>query len=219
MQRSCLIFATVQHDTVAEVPLFEEQLSDAAPESMDPVLDATAECLARHGLTKTSLSDIAREMGVAPSTIYRKVGTVENAARLAFVREGRRLITRIPEVVAGISGPRVITVFMAECITTIRNNAMVEKILRDEFDWVGRVATRQLEDSMATSAQGAAPFFQAAMDAGHIRRQDPVALAHWTNRIALACLLAPPPGDLLEALDALLIPMLSPEQSKGTKRV
>lgn len=204
MQRSCVIFAFVQ-------PLFAEQLQDAAPESMDPVLDATEACLARHGLSKTSLSDIARELGVAPSTVYRKVGSVENAARLVFVREGQRLVARIPEVVAGVSGPRVITVFMAECITTIRNNSMVEKIMRDEFDWVGRVATSQLEALMEVSARGAAPFFEAAMAAGHIRKQDSVALAHWTNRIALACLLAPPPGDLLEALDALLIPMLALE--------
>jgi AcrR family transcriptional regulator len=196
--------------------LFAEQLQDAPPESLDPVLDATEACLARHGLSKTSLSDIARELGVAPSTVYRKVGSVENAARLVFIREGQRLVTRIPEVVAGITGPRVITVFMAECINTIRTNPMVEKILRDEFDWVGRVATRQLHEAIEVSARGAAPFFQAAMDAGHIRKQDPVALAHWTNRIALACLLAPPPGDLREALDDLLLPMLEP--MKGTKR-
>lgn len=197
-------------------PTFAEQLPGLPPEELDEVLDASLACLARHGMSKTSLSDIARELGVAPSTVYRKVGSVENAARLIFAREGHRLMARMPEVIKGVTGPRVITVFMAECIETIRRNPIVEKILRDEVDWVGRVATRQVEESMAISAAGAAPFFQAAMDAGYIRQQDPMELGHWTARIAMACLLAPPPGDLLSALDALLIPMLEPK--KGSTR-
>src|SRR2546423_62340 len=83
----------------------------------DAVLDATVDCVARYGLAKTSLSDIAREMGVAPSTVYRKVGTVENAVRLVMAREGHRQLARMPELIAGITGPRVITVCLAETIT------------------------------------------------------------------------------------------------------
>ena len=134
-------------------------------------------------LAKTSLSDIARELGVAPSTVYRKVGSVENAARLVMAREGHRLLERMPEVIAGIDGPRVITVFLAECITTLRSHPLADKVLRDEVDWVGRLATRRLEDSLADSAAVAVPLLEAGMAAGHIRRQDPEALAHWIARI------------------------------------
>lgn len=196
---------------VIPLPLVAEQLPGAPPASLDPVLDATVECLSRHGLSKTSLSDIAREMGVAPSTVYRKVGTVENAARLAMAREGHRLLVRMPEVIAGTEGPRVITVFLAECIDTIRNHPMSGKVLRDEIDWVGRLATRRLEESMAQSAAIAAPLLAAAMELGQVRRQDPVALAHWIARIGMACLMAPPPGDLVAALDDLLLPVLDPD--------
>jgi AcrR family transcriptional regulator len=198
---------------VIDLPLLADQLPGPPPASLDPVLDATVECIARHGLTKTSLSDIARELGVAPSTVYRKVGSVENAARLVGAREGHRLMLRLPEVVAGVEGPRVITVFLAECIETTRAHPMVGKILRDEVDLVGRIATRRIEASLTRSAEGAAPLLQAAMDAGHVRRQDPLALGHWIARISMACLLAPPPGDLLAALDALLLPMLTPEEN------
>ena len=197
---------------IIDLPLLADQLPGAPPGSLDPVLDATVECVARHGLTKTSLSDIARELGVAPSTVYRKVGSVDNAVALVAAREGHRMLARMPEVIAGIEGPRVITVFLAECLETSRNHPMVGKILRDEIDVVGRIATRRIEQSMTRSAEGTAPWLEAAMDAGHVRRQDPLALAHWIARISLACLLAPPPGDLLEALDALLLPMLTPEE-------
>jgi AcrR family transcriptional regulator len=202
-------------DDLAEVialPALTASIPGPPSPALDPVLDATVECLARHGLSKTSLSDIARELGVAPSTVYRKVGSVENAAQLVAQREGHRMLARMPEVIAGIEGPRVITVFLAECIHTSLNHPMVGKMLRDEVDWVGRVATRQLEESFARSAETAAPLLQAAMDAGHVRPQDPLALGHWIARITFACLLAPPPGDLLAALDSLLLPMLDPNK-------
>jgi AcrR family transcriptional regulator len=203
----------VQAEGVAEVidlPLLAGQLPGLPPGALDPVLDAAVEVIARHGLSKASISDIARELGVAPSTVYRKVGSVDHAVTLVMAREGHRLLVRMPDVIAGVEGPRVITVFLAECIETSRNHPMIGKILRDEVDIVGRVATRRIEESMERSAQTGAPLLAAAMDSGHVRRQDPMALAHWIARISLVCLLAPPPGDLLAALDALLLPMIDP---------
>ena len=64
----------------------------------------------------------------------------------------------------------------------------------------------------------AAPLLALAMKEGHIRRQDPVALAHWLARISLICLFSLPPGDLVSSLDALLLPALEPEAGSGTAR-
>ena len=175
------------------------------------MLDAAVDCVARYGLAKTSLSDIAREMGVAPSTVYRKVGTVENAVRLEMAREGHRMLARMPDVIAGIEGPRVITVFLTEVIEAGARHPMVAKIMSDEADWMGRVFTRTLDERLEDGAVFAVPFLASAMDSGHIRRQDPTALAHWLVRISTMCLLSPPPGDLQEALDLLLLPLLTPE--------
>jgi AcrR family transcriptional regulator len=192
-------------------PQLAERLPGPPPASLDPVLDATVECVARHGLAKTSLSDIARELGVAPSTVYRKVGSVENAVGLVMARESHRMLERLPEVIAGVDGPRVITVFLTEALETAARHPMIRKILRDETDWVGRLATRRLEDALAESAADSAPLLARAMDAGYVRRQDPLALAHWIARISMICLAAPPPGDLGDALDHLLLPVLDPD--------
>jgi AcrR family transcriptional regulator len=202
---------------VLPFPLLVERLVGPPPASLDPVLDATVECVGRHGLAKTSLSDIARELGVAPSTVYRKVGSVENAVGLVMAREGHRLLERMPEVIAGVDGPRVITVFLAETINTGLDHPMVSKIMR-EPEWVGRLATRRLDDALAQSASDTAPLLERAMEGGYIRRQDPLALAHWIARISMVCLLAPPPGDLLEALDHLLLPVLEPSDQPTTSR-
>jgi AcrR family transcriptional regulator len=205
---------------VIPLPLLAKRLPGAPDPALDAVLDATVECIVRFGLAKTSLSDIAREMGVAPSTVYRKVGSGEHAAQLVMTREGHRQLARMPEVIAGVKGPRVITVFLAETITAAANHPMVARILREESEWMGRLTTRWLDERLAEGAAVSSPFLAMAMDAGFIRRQDPTSLAHWIVRISTICLMSPPPGDLREALDNLLLPMLTPvpEAPSGGRR-
>ncbi|GAB11858.1 putative TetR family transcriptional regulator [Gordonia araii NBRC 100433] len=200
----------MQTATILPFPQLIERLPALPPPRLDPLLDATVVCLARHGLSKTSVSDIAREMGVAPSTVYRNVGSVDNAVLLVIARDGHRLIQRIPEVIADVEGPRVITVFLAEAIRRCRDHPVVGKILRDEAEWVGKLATRRLDSLLQESADVAAPLLAAAMAAGVVREQDPMTLAHWIVRIWSTCIFSPPPGDLTEALDFLLLPVLQP---------
>jgi AcrR family transcriptional regulator len=221
MHRYTIICATVQRSSPAEViplPLLLERLPVPPPASLDPVLDATVECLSRHGLSKSSLSDIAREMGVAPSTVYRKVGSVENAALLVVARDAQRLLDRMPEVIAGIDDARAITAFLAEGIESFVNHPLVAKVLRDEIEWVGRVVTRRLDAMVTQAAEIAAPMLAAAMADGIVRQQDPVALAHWIVRIGMVSVIAPPPGNLRDALDALLLPALAPISPRPRRR-
>jgi len=199
---------------VLPFPLVAERLPGLPPASLDPVLDATVECLARHGLSKTSLTDIARELGVAPSTVYRKVGSVENAALLAAAREGQRLLARLPQVAAGFEGARVLTAFLAESIESFANHPVVVKVLGDDVDWVGRVLTRRIDALVEQAAEIAAPLLEAAMALGIIRKQDSLVLARWIVRIGMVSVITPPPGDLHEALDALLLPALEVAQNR-----
>src|SRR3546814_11660226 len=60
---------------------------------LDPYLDAAASCFARHGLRRTRVTDIAEEVGVSRVTVYRQVGTTEDAARLPPARALARLVS------------------------------------------------------------------------------------------------------------------------------
>jgi AcrR family transcriptional regulator len=191
-------------------PALAEGLPAAPPEALDPVLDAAAMCLAARGLSHTTMSDIARELGVAPSTVYRKVGSVENAAWLLAAREAHDVLGRLPELVADVDGPRKLTVFLAAGIRAARDHPVFAKTIRDEPDFVGRAVTRRLPTILEQGASLVAPFLSAAMALGLIRQQDPVRLAHWIVRTALITLVAPPPGNLETALDELLLPMIKP---------
>lgn len=193
------------------LPLLAGGLPELPPPSLDPVLDAASICLAARGPSRTTLSDIARELGVAPSTVYRKVGSVENAAWLIGTREAHRFLARLPEVVAGHTGPRIVTAFMAAGIEAARTHPVFARILRDEPDFVGRAVTRRLPTMVDQVAEATAPFLSAAMAMGLIREQDPLALAHWLTRLTTAVLIAPPPGDLHAALDTALLPWIDPD--------
>ncbi|MER5257381.1 TetR/AcrR family transcriptional regulator [Streptomyces sp. NPDC002855] len=48
--------------------------SDA--EARQRIVDATARCIDRHGVTKTTLSDVAGELGVTRQTVYRHFGRI-----------------------------------------------------------------------------------------------------------------------------------------------
>ena len=48
-------------------------LPPVPPASLDPYLDATARCFARYGVRRTSVQDVARELGVATMGLYRYV--------------------------------------------------------------------------------------------------------------------------------------------------
>lgn len=195
---------------VLPLPVLAERLPLPPPPGLDPLLDAATECLSRHGLSRTSLRDIAREMGVAPSTVSRKVGSVDQVAMLVVAREAQRFLDQLPELVAGARGPRVVTTVVVAAIERARAHPVVAKVLRDEDAWMGRVVTRRLDALLEQGVEIAVPLLVAAMDAGLVRRQDPALLAHWLLRAALAAVVAPPPGDLTEAVEALLLPMLDP---------
>jgi AcrR family transcriptional regulator len=193
---------------VIPLPLLTEHLPVPPAASLDPVLDAVATCLARHGLSRTSMSDIARELGVAPSTVYRKVRSVEKAAWLLAAREAHAFLTSSAQVAAGIEGPRSITALLAAGIRAAWDHPVFAKMVRDEPDFVGRAVTRDLPRLVEQGVDQLVPFIAGAMDLGIIGPGNPGRTAHWLVRVVMITLLAPPPGPLEEALDELLLPML-----------
>lgn len=54
-------------------------------------VEATLACLARHGLSKTTIDDIAREAGCARATLYRHIGGKRQLVLLTVAAEGERI--------------------------------------------------------------------------------------------------------------------------------
>lgn len=178
-----------------------------APE-LDRALDATAACLARHGLARTSMTDLAREMGVARSTLYRHFGSVEEAAWALLARESWRFFDAFGEVAVSGAGPRSVIDLAAQFVRFASTHPVMARLLHDEPDFVGRVVTRHMAALVDYAAAVVTPLVAAAMDNGVISRRGPGRLAQWMGRVVAICILAPPSGDLEDLLEEMLLPVL-----------
>ena len=180
------------------------------PQSMDRCLDAVSVCLSRHGLARTSMTDVAREMGVARSTLYKQVGSVEQAAWALLLREAYRFFDAFGSLIERAEGPKAMVALTAAFIRFAGEHPVLVRLLHDEPAFVGGVLTQRAAPLVDTAAAVVAPLMARAIESGMIRRHDPARLASWMGRVVAICILAPPPGDLEETLEEMLLPVLEP---------
>lgn len=194
-------------DAVLALPVLARGLPSPPPASLDPFLDAAATCFARYGIRRTSVQDVAAELRVNRTTVYRQVGNVESMVRLLSARELHRLLGAVYRRIDPTLGPESIVAILAAVVVEVRAHPVVAKVLTDERELIGA----GLEDVPAVLGRIAAaivPVLQAAMDSGHLARRDPVVVAEWLARIGGSAVVAPPPGDLATFFRELLLPAL-----------
>lgn len=197
-----------------EAPLHLPSIAQGLPpvpaDALDLYLDAAATCFARHGIGRTGVPDIARELGVSRTTVYRQVGTVEQAARLLLARELHRFLARLPSVLDGAVGAETITRLIAEVVRFARRHPVLAKVLDHEPELIGPFLIEDLAALVARVSGIATPLLERAMTTGLIRRQDPEVLAEFLVRTAVSLVLAPPPGDLDAFLDQTVLALVAP---------
>ncbi|SHK63232.1 transcriptional regulator, TetR family [Pseudonocardia thermophila] len=186
-------------------------LPPVPPASLDPYLDATARCFARYGVRRTSVQDVARELGVNRTTVYRQVGTVERQAMLLLIRDAHRLLTSLSGWIDGPVGPRTVVDLMAEVVRRAREHPVLAKVLADEPELIGTYVTRDGAALIELVTGVLRPLLEAAAAAGTIAQRDPGVLAQWLVRTTVSLILTPPPVELEVFLAELLLPALEPQ--------
>jgi len=183
---------------------------EPAPE-LGAALDAAARCFARHGITRTSMNDIARELRVSRSSIYRQLGSIDRAVRLLAAREIHDLVgERLPTALSKATGADVIVSLLDEVVSFAREHPVVRKVIADEPEIIGPYLLTEVPDVTAQVADLVAPLLERAMKSGVIRRQNARTLAGWLVRLALSLLLDPVDEPLRPLLDQMLLPVLTP---------
>ena len=156
---------------------------------LDPYLDAATRCFVRYGVRRTSVQDVADELGVNRTTIYRQVGAINQVIRLLIARDLHRLLSELPRSLAGTSGPRAVVELMATIIRYASDHPVMAKVLRDEPEVIG-------------------PVLASDMAADQIAHRDPDLLAESLVRLGITLVLAPPSGELETFLAEVLVPTL-----------
>lgn len=190
-----------------------KRLPPMPPPTMDPVLDAAAACFARYGVRRTSVQDVAKEMGVNRTTVYRLVGNIEKLAITLTIREAYRLLLlRAPARLSGPVSPEVVVDILAVAVSDAREHPVLAKVLADEKELIGSWVAEYAKPVIGEVAKVVAPVIAAAMQTGLIAERDPLHIAHWLVRILATMILVPPPGDLHEFLRTMLVPVLTSEK-------
>ena len=184
------------------------------PAALDPFLDATSRCFARYGVRRTSVQDVAGELGVNRTTVYRQVGNIEQQAMLLAARDSHRLLSTLPGRITFPIGPRTVVDLLATLVREARAHPVMAKMLADERDLIGSFVARDVPELLDRATAAFVPLVGLAMStgaaSGNLARRDPMVLAQWLVRITASLILIEPPGTLEDFLAELLVPALTP---------
>lgn len=173
---------------------------------LDPYLDAATRCFVRYGVKRTSVQDVAAELGVNRTTIYRQVGTLDQLIRLLIARDLRRLLDGLPSSLDAANEPEALVDLLATIIRYAAEHPVLAKVLRDEPDVIGQFLASDLPHVIARATAAVAPLLGVAMAAGYLAKRDPEVLAESVVRLGITLILAPPPGELEAFLSEMLVP-------------
>ena len=201
----------------ADEPISAARLYDRLPPrpapDLDRVLDAVERCLARYGVRRTSMADIARERGVARTTLYRQVASLEEAMALVLSRRFHRFLDELIELSAHGISPETFVRVIVRTVRTALADPVAQRILHDEPELLGGYLTSgSLAVLGAQITDLLTPVLRTAMGMGAIRMSEPAMVAGWIVRIVLGLGALPAPDDELEStIRFALLPLLDPD--------
>lgn len=195
---------------IEELPSLLTGVDGVPPPQLDPFLDAASLCFARFGIRRTSVQDVARELGVDRTTVYRQVGTVPQMVRLLAARDLHRIVSSLPERVSLPFGPESLVDSMVMVVEEARGHPVLSKVLRDDPDSITLSSLADLAPLLTRAAATLGPMLALVMASGLIARRNPDVLAEWLVRLVVTLVLVPTIGDLRRFLSEILVPALDP---------
>lgn len=198
------------------------ELVDGLPEppdaSLDPYLDAAAQSFALYGVGHSSVPDIARRMGVSRATVYRRIGTIANAAKLLLARELNYVLTQVARRLSGgPGGPDVIIEVLVWITEHARNHDVLQSVLRSDPELLGPFLTQGFSDVVRRASESVCPIFEAAIKKKQIAPADPAVLADWLVRLIISIGLSPPQIEPRHFFNQVVRPVLDPGPSRKGK--
>lgn len=171
-------------------------------EARDRLLDAAEICYERRGVGRTTVDDIAKEVAVHRTTVYRYFGTRDDVLAFVMLREtqgviavaqsalerdgafGDRLLDALDGALSIVEGSRWLSILFSPESLTMAVSASASSAFRDRIRGVLR------------------PHVETAKVHGELREDlDPDATADWLVRVALMLLMERVAGIQDETMD------------------
>jgi AcrR family transcriptional regulator len=155
------------------------------------IVDATLRCLARQGVAKTTVDDIAREAKFSRATLYRTFPGGKDAILAAVVEtEVARLFSSLAVVMGEAADlEEVLVAGMTEAAQRLTaHSAMAYLLLHEPGVILPRLTFADMDRVLLVAGDFAAPFFGRWLEPDQASRA-----AEWAVRIVLAYMADPAP--------------------------
>jgi len=119
-------------------------------ERADRILDAAARLLLRYGHDRTTISDIAREAGVAKGSVYAHWRSRDRLFLALLRRERALLLTQIDDQLRAAERPADLELLLAESVRAYQRSPLVTAILTRDAEILGSLARAAAEEGRPT---------------------------------------------------------------------
>lgn len=182
---------------------------DRPDPALDPYLDGFAAAVMRFGVTRTRMQDVAAEVGVDRTTVFRKAGSLDRLIQSYLAREVHRffdaLLTDVP---VDLDGPDLVVEMVASAIERAQAHPVLAKALADEPDLVARLALLNLSALVGHVREVVATGLSLLSGIGLTSEVDGEVVADWIARFGITAV-ADPPHDARASLRTMLVPLLT----------
>jgi AcrR family transcriptional regulator len=155
------------------------------------IVDATLRCLARQGVAKTTLDDIAREAKFSRATLYRNFpGGKDDVLEAVVETEVARLFSSLAVVMGEASDLEDVLVSgMVEAARRLTTHSAIAYLLLHEPGLIlPKLTFADMDQILISAGDFAAPFFGRWLEPDQASRA-----AEWAVRIVLAYMADPAP--------------------------
>lgn len=176
----------------------------ATSEELDRYLDAAMAAFLRHGVSRTSVPDIAQEAGVSRTSVYRVLGPVHRAALALLDRELARLLA---QVTAAFTSARRWDDVLEECaaaMEAVESHPLLRKVRDDEPEIIGMALVKHTPLIIDVVSSVLEPALADLVARGVTSGREHRLVAETLVRLGVTCALAPPDRGVRELLHEVL---------------
>lgn len=166
----------------------------------DRLLDATETCLRRHGIRRTTVTEIADEAGISRAGLYKHFPDKASLVVAALARTDEQFWADADARVASAHGLGAQVTEAVRIAVEHRPGALLLQLKADEPDVFASTVGTGLTQMVPGMAAFWHPHLEAARRAGEVRADlDVASAAEWVLRVVLS--LVTVPGDAVDAHD------------------
>ncbi|MEV6768772.1 helix-turn-helix domain-containing protein [Nocardia sp. NPDC051030] len=190
--------------------LIEMGAGSRPPEALDPLLDATVRAVAAHGFVRTSMSDLARELGVTRKTLYRQVSSVEQAILLVVERSTYAFLDDVSSSLSAGKGPeQVLLESGGRWVSGWQEHPFTRRLLEHEPEVLGSLFTTGLiVEGVQRIADRLAPMMPLIAPGPIQENGDSRRRAEWLVRTLVSLIMLPTDDDLDAVVTLAIAPIL-----------